>query len=534
MSRLFLTFLLLLPAAAWAVAPTVTAVEGILHSAGGGAVADGEYTLNFALYPSSSNGAALWSEGPVAVNVKNGGFYWALGSTEPLKADVLALAPTIWLGIKVGADPEMPRKQLLSVPFALQAATATNLACSGCVTVANLDPAILTPYAKTATLSKVATSGEYGDLLNLPDLSAYAKNNTLADVAKTGKYADLQNAPDISLYAKTADLSVYAKLNLLAKVASSGLYADLLDPPKLAPVATSGLYTDLLNAPKLAKVATSGLFSDLSGAGLTLNVGLHPQVDPVGTYFLYNTATGNMEVFDGQKWWYFLSNAASSDPNTVLLLHFDGADGAKNSTDASSYKNVLTFANNAKISIGNSKFGGSSAYFDGASHISIACASAFQFAHGDMTVEFWFNLNDVNTSYQYLYASGGDFHSPNIEYYEGGCGGNTTTFFWSTNNASWANGGLGTCGASGLYQSGTWYHLALVRYAGRFYKYINGKLDGMSDATTSLQAACDAPITLGWWNKPGRYLSGYMDEVRVSRVARYTNNFVPQAGAFLQ
>lgn len=145
-----------------------------------------------------------------------------------------------------------------------------------------------------------------------------------------------------------------------------------------------------------------------------------------------------------------------------------------------------------------------------------------------------FNLNDVITSYQYLYASGGDFHSPNIEYYEGGCGGNTTTFFWSTNNASWANGGLGTCGAGGLYQSGTWYHLALVRYAGRFYKYIKGKLDGVSDATTSVQAACDAPITLGWWNKPGRYLAGYMDEVRVSRVARNTNNFVPQAAAFAQ
>lgn len=50
-----------------------------------------------------------------------------------------------------------------------------------------------------------------------------------------------------------------------ATVATSGDYGDLLNTPSLATVATSGAYSDLTGTPTLATVATSGAYSDLTG-----------------------------------------------------------------------------------------------------------------------------------------------------------------------------------------------------------------------------------------------------------------------------
>ena len=77
--------------------------------------------------------------------------------------------------------------------------------------VAQID---LTPYAKTANLATVATSGDYDDLNNKPTIPAaqvqsdYAQTNTsavdyiknkpnLATVATSGSYTDLSNKPTI-------------------------------------------------------------------------------------------------------------------------------------------------------------------------------------------------------------------------------------------------------------------------------------------------------------------------------------------------
>jgi len=54
------------------------------------------------------------------------------------------------------------------------------------------------------------------------------------------------------------------KLGTLATVATSGDYGDLLNAPALATVATSGAYADLSGTPTLATVATSGDYSDLA------------------------------------------------------------------------------------------------------------------------------------------------------------------------------------------------------------------------------------------------------------------------------
>jgi subtilisin-like proprotein convertase family protein len=212
----------------WAATPQSMQVAGTLQTVAGGAAPDGTYTLTFSLYAEQTATKPVWTEA-VALPVLAGSFGYVLGSKTLLPGDVAA-QPQLWLGVQIGTDPELPRKQLHAVAYALRAAVAEGLDCSGCIKAGQLDPGVLTEFAKSAALAKVATSGDYADLKGGPDLSGYAKSAALAKVATSGDYADLQGAPDLAGYAQTAGL---------AAVAVSGKYADLNGLPTLAKLGAS-------------------------------------------------------------------------------------------------------------------------------------------------------------------------------------------------------------------------------------------------------------------------------------------------------
>jgi cysteine-rich repeat protein len=216
----------LLPAAASAAIPNTVLIEGALHATGGGAAADGDYALTFSLLTSGGN-PVVWKEGPVTVAVKNAAFVHALGSVTPLDPALLAGADGLSLQVQVGSDPALPKQPLNSVLFALRAGLAENLACSGCVTAAQLSAKVIDDLVAAGRLSPVAKSGAFSDLSGGPDLSTYALTAKLAKVATSGTYADLLGMPDLTAYAKAASL---------AAVASSGNYTDLENLPVLAKV----------------------------------------------------------------------------------------------------------------------------------------------------------------------------------------------------------------------------------------------------------------------------------------------------------
>jgi len=122
---------------AWSAVPNTVAIEGRLLTAGGGPVADGTYAVTFAIYPKQASQQALWTETAAKLSVKGGVFQHVLGSVKALDTKALASGQA-WLSLRIGNEPELSRNVLHSAPFALRAAVADGIACTGCVSLSAL------------------------------------------------------------------------------------------------------------------------------------------------------------------------------------------------------------------------------------------------------------------------------------------------------------------------------------------------------------------------------------------------------------
>ena len=212
-------------------------------------------------------------------------------------------------------------------------------------------------------------------------------------------------------------------------------------------------------------------------------------------------------------------------PQTKLLLPFDGTNGATTTSDLSNSNHTVTFNGNASLSTAQSKFGGSSCYFDGTGdYLSFDASSNWDFGTGDFTIEFWVRFS-VGSAYQTLWDYG----------YTGSAG----ILIQSSNGSSpkmivYINGGSYSITESSSPSLSTWYHYAIVRSSGTVTMY----RDGLSVASASMAASLGGigtPPTIGV--KAGTTLygfNGYLDDFRITKgLARYTSTFTPPSTAHL-
>ncbi len=108
----------------------------------------------------------------------------------------------------VGANLAKQAELAKLADFAEEAGSAKKLACTGCVGAGQLDAAVLAPYAKTASLAKVALSNKFSDLDGGPDLSGYAafaKDATWAGKHQFKLGLDTGNAQVVGMRLQNAD-----------------------------------------------------------------------------------------------------------------------------------------------------------------------------------------------------------------------------------------------------------------------------------------------------------------------------------------
>ena len=204
---------------------------------------------------------------------------------------------------------------------------------------------------------------------------------------------------------------------------------------------------------------------------------------------------------------------AGNDVNTLLLLH------GEDLTDASQYARVLTNSG-VTVSDAQSKFGGKSLYFNGSSYLAINDINLLP-AAGDFTIDWW--------EYRTASSEGSVvFHQP-VKAKDG----TGTIFGYGYQNAVniYMGNVSGSFNIAGQTSMGTeilntWVHRAVVRKGSTFYLFADGVLQ--NTITSSAALARNITPYIGRYDS-GNYLyyKGYIDEFRISDVARWTADFVP-------
>jgi len=210
-------------------------------------------------------------------------------------------------------------------------------------------------------------------------------------------------------------------------------------------------------------------------------------------------------------------------PQTTLLLPFNGENAATTTSDLSNTNATVTFNGNSQISTAQSKFGGSSLYFNGTAgdNVTLPAGSAYRFG-ADFTVEMWFYMNAFNT-YSALYSTWPGSGTGSLEIQIRSAGGNTIRTWYNSNS---------TFDSSTSLSTGQWYHLALTRSGTTVTRWLNGTSDGTMTLSGQM-GRDDETVKLG--ADGGTYtFDGYMDEIRITKgVARYTAAFTPPTTAHL-
>lgn len=121
-----LVIISLLPLSVAYAIPNLISYQGILNDDSGVPISS-TVSMTFRIYDVATGGTAIWSE-TQSVQVSNGLFNVELGSVQQLPLSVF-MQDTLYLGIQVGADPEMaPRQRIASGSYTYRAAQADNAA----------------------------------------------------------------------------------------------------------------------------------------------------------------------------------------------------------------------------------------------------------------------------------------------------------------------------------------------------------------------------------------------------------------------
>ena len=208
------------------------------------------------------------------------------------------------------------------------------------------------------------------------------------------------------------------------------------------------------------------------------------------------------------------TNVASSITGSVAVLaNFTNAG----ITDATA-KNDLETVGNAQISTTQSKFGGSSMYFDGTGDWLLFPHNVDQFlSTGNFTVEMWVYRNASGT------------------YGLVGKGTGTTGWLVSLNSSNQVvfTFASSTITSTGTVSATTWTHIAVVREGtgtNQTKIYINGTNDGTGTVSTDFNQTNS--MYVGADRTGGSAFNGYIDDLRITRIARYTANFTAPTTAF--
>jgi hypothetical protein len=416
----------------------------------------------------------------------------------------------------------------------------------------NGNPSIqaFSPFAPTAAYSAATVGGSgyfdgTGDYLVLPASSAFDTGAGTSDVTfecwvYNNGFSGSQYGRGIFVFYKSTD---YNNNRLMVRLDSgSNAINCFLVVNGAAQFGTSGTNSTRLATPfawtHLALVRSSQTFRlYINGVLDTTLAATTASLNGFDRFEVGRTQDGSVPDFNGNiSGFRYLKGTAqytsaftpptaplTAIANTQLLLNFTNAG----ITDATA-KNDLETVGNAQISTTQSKFGGSSMYFDGTGdYLSLPVQRTIELGSSDWTFETWVYMNAVSSQQSIIYLNGNTsgYAALNLQVQSG-----ALNLWLSANGSSWSlqQNTIGTIAAN------AWNHIAVVKVGTNIKVYINGTNVSGNGYTVAASLMTTYTVNqIGVYNASSYNLNGYLDDMRLTLgIARYTQNFTAPTSAF--
>ena len=175
-------------------------------------------------------------------------------------------------------------------------------------------------------------------------------------------------------------------------------------------------------------------------------------------------------------------------------------------------KKGVVAVGNAQIDTAQSKFGGSSALFDGTGDYLLTNYNTNQ--TGDFTIECWTRFNTIASTQSMWIFGNNDIDAIQLYLYT-----TANEYQYKLRMDIWNRVGVFS---SITVSANTWYHLAVVRSGSTLTLYIDGTNRGTMSRSGTIGNGGNLRVGQGSWD-----MNGWIDEFRFSDFARYTANFTP-------
>ena len=239
---------------------------------------------------------------------------------------------------------------------------------------------------------------------------------------------------------------------------------------------------------------------------------------------------------------------AYENDQTLLLMHFEGSNGSETFLDSSRYNWKAVTSYGTKLSSTQSKFGGTSAYFDGTSGrgVIVEPSPVFNLKEEDFTIDFWAYIATTGTARQIVGQWCQMFTTQSVNMWAiQQSSTNYIVFYWNPYSSSSV-----LLTSSSTFTANQWVHIAVTKKDDLFTLFINGAVSATASTTRS---ALKGPILRGdrvnnygitFGNfydstSPPKYttttatFSGYIDEFRlVKGKAMWDSAFTAPTSAY--
>ena len=264
--------------------------------------------------------------------------------------------------------------------------------------------------------------------------------------------------------------------------------------------------------------ALTPFFSFAAALGLSFSL-LHSSVSAAATFNYRQPAIGLTSPVAAAQAQPVIP---ASDPywlNTILAMNAE--DGLVDVTG----KQTVSAVGAATASTSQKQFGSKSiAVSGGTSYLTLpASVMTTMLTAPTWTIELFFNANSVGAE-QFLVSQGA--YAQNHQFALILASSSAFTVMAQNGSANWRVN-------TPVIAPNSWHHVALVMANGTLSLFLDGALQGSTPKAFTTSGSNRVTVGTSTFNAPGYApFSGYIDDLRITTVARYTGNFTVPAESF--